>query len=568
MATRVVDSDAHVIEGQELMAELLARFPDQIRMARPDEEGAALVIEGRRYPNASGPGAGCHAKHGLCLDRGASPFTAEGVMRDADREGIDAMVFFPSAALGLPAFTDLAFAAECARLYTRWLAGYCGQFPRRMFGVGLVPIEDVATSIRIMREARELGLVAIMVPAVLRTRNLDHRDLEPFYAAAEELEMPLGIHGAPGIHLPPLGAERFDNYLQVHVLSFPFDMMVATTALVLGGVLERHPRLRVALLESGVGWVPYFFDRLDAHVEKRGRLTPECKREPLAGLLEPYDLEPEFRVLHALSDDPLPSPPTPWFTRDPAVLERPFYVMERLPGEVPIPAARADGSGPFDDAERAALGPQVARALARLHAIDWRARGFQFLGAPRPGREAAEHELARWEERIRRSGLPVSPPLAEALLWCRRHAPATDAITLVHGDYRLGNFLVVHEAGGPRLTGILDWELVHLGDPLEDVAWCASPLWRAGTPYASALLPPEEFAARWAEASGRTADPERLCFYAMLAFVKMIAIMLSGLAAFRSGRTSDLRMAIFDHQFPFLHLLLGMTRGWLAGAPA
>src|SRR5438093_316854 len=496
MATRVVDSDAHVIEGQELMAELLARFPDQIRMARPDEEGAALVIEGRRYPNASGPGAGCHAKHGLCLDRGASPFTAEGVMRDADREGIDAMVFFPSAALGHPAFTDLAFAAECARLYNRWLAGYCGQFPRRMFGVGLVPIEDVATSIRIMREARELGLVAIMVPAVLRTRNLDHRDLEPFYAAAEELEMPLGIHGAPGIHLPPLGAERFDNYLQVHVVSFPFDMMVGTTALVLGGVFERHPRLRVALLESGVGWVPYFFDRLDEHVERLGapvRVTHlerstegfsqetfvfdveagrerrgyVAKREPVAGLLEPYDLEPEFRVLHALSDDPLPSPPTPWFTRDPAVLERPFYVMERLPGEVPIPAARADGSRTFDDAERADLGPPVARALARLHAIDWRARGFQFLGAPRPGREAAEHELTRWEERIRRSGVPVSPPRAE-----------------------------------------------------------------------------------------------------VLPFVKMIAIMLSGLDAFRSGRTTDLRMAIFDHQLPFLHLLLGLTRGWLAAAPA
>ena len=280
MATRVVDSDAHVIEGQELMAEVFTRFPDKIRMARPDEEGAALVIEGRPYPMASGPGAGCHAKHGLCLERGASPFTAGGVMHDADREGIDAMVFFPSAALGLPAFTDLAFAAEFARLYNRWLTGYCGQFPRRMFGVGLVPIEDVATSVRVMREAKELELVAIMVPAVLRERNLDHPDLAPFYAAAEDLDMPLGIHGAPGIHLPPLGAERFDNYLQVHVVSFPFDMMVATTALVLGGVLERHPRLRVALLESGVGWVPYFFDRLDEHVEKRGRLTPGCKRAP------------------------------------------------------------------------------------------------------------------------------------------------------------------------------------------------------------------------------------------------------------------------------------------------
>jgi aminoglycoside phosphotransferase (APT) family kinase protein len=325
--------------------------------------------------------------------------------------------------------------------------------------------------------------------------------------------------------------------------------------------------VRVVHLErstEGFSQETFTFD-VEVGGERRGYVA---KREPAAGVLEPYDLEPEFRVLHALSGDPLPSPPTPWFTRDPAVLERPFYVMERLPGEVPIPAARADGSGPFDDAERSVLGPQVVRTLAQLHAVDWRVCGFQFLGAPRPGREAAERELARWEERIRRSGLAVSPPLAEALLWCRRHAPATDEVTLVHGDYRLGNFLVVREAGGPRLTGILDWELVHLGDPLEDVAWCASLLWRAGTPWASALLPPEEFAAGWAKASGRAVDPERLRFYEVLTFVKMIAIMLSGLEVFRSGRTTDLRMAIFDHQLPFLHLLLGMTRGWLGGAAA
>src|SRR5580765_2351226 len=139
-------------------------------------------------------------------------------------------------------------------------------------------------------------------------------------------------------------------------------------------------------------------------VERRAFVA---KREPVAGLLEPYDLEPEFRVLHALSDDPLPSPPTPWFERDPAVLDRPFYVMARLPGDVPIPAARADGSGPFDDAERAVL-----------------------------GRAAAEREVARWDERIRRSGLPVHPALAEAVVWLRRNAPASDEVTLVHGDYR------------------------------------------------------------------------------------------------------------------------------------
>src|SRR5439155_17589674 len=111
--------------------------------------------------------------------------------------------------------------------------------------------------------------------------------------------------------------------------------------------------VRVTHLErstEGFSQETFVFD-VEAGRERRGYVA---KREPVAGLLEPYDLEPEFRVLHALSDDPLPSPPTPWFTRDPAVLERPFYVMERLPGEVPIPAARADGRSTTRSARRSA----------------------------------------------------------------------------------------------------------------------------------------------------------------------------------------------------------------------
>jgi len=297
--------------------------------------------------------------------------------------------------------------------------------------------------------------------------------------------------------------------------------------------------------------------------ETRGYVA---KREPEAGLLEPYDLEPEFRVLHALSDDPLPSPATPWFERDPSVLDRPFYVMERLPGEVPIPAPRPDGSGPFDENERRSLGPEVARALARLHAISLARPELAFLERPAPGRGAALRELERWAARIARSRLPVPPVLAEALGWLRRHAPASDEITLVHGDYRLGNFLVARAGGEAHLTGILDWEMVHLGDPIEDVGWCTSLLWRAGTPYASALLPPEEFAKLYSEASGRSVDVERLRYYELLAVVKMAAIMLTGIRAFRDGRTRDLRMAIFDHQLPFLLAGVAALRGWLPGA--
>jgi aminoglycoside phosphotransferase (APT) family kinase protein len=334
-------------------------------------------------------------------------------------------------------------------------------------------------------------------------------------------------------------------------------------------LLARHPgahSVEVTSLErstEGFSQETFSFDAEIVQIDTVERRAFVAKREPVAGLLEPYDLEPEFRVLHALSDDPLPSPPTPWFERDPAVLDRPFYVMERLPGEVPVPAARPDGSGPLDDATRLALAPQVIGALTRLHAVDWQARGFDFLGVPPPGRGAAEKELARWERRVRDARLPVPPMLLEALSWLRRHLPVTDEITLVHGDYRLGNWLIERAPGGARLSGLLDWELVHLGDPLEDVAWCTSLLWRAGGPNASGLVPQDDFLARYGLASGRAADPERLRFYEVLTLVKMSAIMLTGIRAFRDGRTPDLRMAIFDHQLPFLMAGLAVVRGFL-----
>src|SRR5262245_36617804 len=290
-----------------------------------------------------------------------------------------------------------------------------------------------------------------------------------------------------------------------------------------------------------------------------------AKREPAAGLLEPYDLEPEFRVLHGLTGKGVLSPPTPWFSDDPRVLERPFYVMERLPGEVPLPTAGASGTGPFTPAECEALAEQVASALARLHAVDWQKLGFDFLGVPSPGRAAAERELARWEERIARAGFPAPPLLADALAWLRRSLPETREITLVHGDFRLGNWLVEQSGDGATLLGVLDWEMVHLGDPLEDLAWCSSELWRGQTPWAGAMVPPEDLAAAYARASGRAVDEGRMAFYRVLSVVKMIAIMLTGIRAFRDARTSDLRMAIFDHQLPFLFALLALSRGWLTG---
>jgi predicted TIM-barrel fold metal-dependent hydrolase len=140
----------------------------------------------------------------------------------------------------------------------------------------------------------------------LKHRNLDHPDLDAFYRAAVDLDMPLGVHGAPGIHLPKIGVDRFSNYIQVHCVSFPFDQMTAMTALVSGGVFDRHPKLRVAFLEAGVGWVPYFIDRMHEHYEKRGDWIPNgWRREPIEYLRAGniwVSCEPEEPILPGVID--------------------------------------------------------------------------------------------------------------------------------------------------------------------------------------------------------------------------------------------------------------------------
>ena len=282
------------------------------------------------------------------------------------------------------------------------------------------------------------------------------------------------------------------------------------------------------------------------------------RRQPAAGLLEPYDTEPEFRVLAALGATPVHVPRVLWYEHDPTVLERPFYVMELVPGTVPLPVM-VEGRPVFTDAERTRLGEDFVANLAALHGVEWRSAGLEFLGAPDPGTGAAARELARWEGYIARADGPPRPILSDAILWLRRALPVADAITVVHGDYRTGNFLVQ----GGRIAAILDWEMVHLGDPMEDLGWACMSLWRGESPYMCHLLERERLYARYEELSGRRVDPERVRFYEVLATVKMAAIMLTGLHAFREGRTRDLRMALFDHQWAYMAAAIAQARGLL-----
>lgn len=264
----MVDADAHVVEGSRLVPDILKRFPEQVSVRADGVLG--ILVEGRPYPDPVGPGAGCPVDKGLTEAEGVDPSTPEGVLSNADTDGIDEMVLFPSFAMCVPTIDDAELGTAIARMYNAWVADFCAKSEGRLHAAAVVPIEHTEAAVDVMTEAKELGLVCTVVPPALKTRNLDDADLDPFYRRAVELDMALGVHGAPGLHMPKIGVDRFTNYVQVHCVSFPFDQMTAMTALVTGGTFDRHPELRVAFLEAGAGWLPWFVERLGEHYEARG----------------------------------------------------------------------------------------------------------------------------------------------------------------------------------------------------------------------------------------------------------------------------------------------------------
>jgi uncharacterized protein len=111
-------------------------------------------------------------------------------------------------------------------------------------------------------------------------KNLDDPTFYPFYDEIQGLSVPLGIHWGNGTYLPGAGTDRFNKHFHNHVVGHPFEQMLAMTALICGGVLEKYPKLKFGFLESGCGWLPYLMWRLDEEYRGRSREVPLLKDKP------------------------------------------------------------------------------------------------------------------------------------------------------------------------------------------------------------------------------------------------------------------------------------------------
>ncbi len=180
-----------------------------------------------------------------------------------DELKIEGTVVYPTAGLGFGLMVDVTFATATATAYNNWLEERYCKLDRRIYGAGLLPIQDpVAAAKEVERCAKQrvnfpVGLICSRNGM---RRTLGDSFFDPIYEAAERLGMPLALHGAPS---GGLGFDNFDMFVKVHTLEHAVPIFIHITDMIFSGVFDRFPNLRIAYLEAGASWVPWMMDRLD-----------------------------------------------------------------------------------------------------------------------------------------------------------------------------------------------------------------------------------------------------------------------------------------------------------------
>src|SRR5215210_7365876 len=275
---------------------------------------------------------------------------------------------------------------------------------------------------------------------------------------------------------------------------------------------------------------------------ERGEARVVLRRPPRPPLPpSAHDVLREARVLVALAPSPVRTPRVLAVCPDEAVIGAPFYVMERVEGEVitsALPAA-------FDDpAARRRIGEEVVDALVELHAADWRALGLEGFGKPTGYLERQLRRfLGLWEHNRTRD----VPEVERVAGWLSENLPESPDATIVHGDYRLGNTMYADTVPA-RLLAIFDWEMATIGDPLADVGYLCM-MWSQaddppggmadlhGVTRAEGFPSRSDLVARYEAGSGRSMTDIR--WYTTLALWKAVVFMEGNYKRALAGSTDD-----------------------------
>ena len=289
----VIDADGHICEPPVVWE----------KYAEPAYRDAVLQIraQGRPYGELFHEGRSVVARSGLanparaCIPGAMRPevevtwddilpgsYDPAARLEVMEAEGIDRALLFPTIYLLWGDVRDPRVAAATCRAYNAWIGDFCRHEPARLFGMGIVPLQDVGLAVAEARRLAGLGLRGFVIrPERFNGLALYDARCDPLWEVAQGDGLAVAVHGSFGTRMPGFATERYaDNVFFEHMVAHPFGQMAALMDIVAGGVLERFPRLRVGFFESGLAWLPYWLDRLDEHFEVMGHFVPALKRRP------------------------------------------------------------------------------------------------------------------------------------------------------------------------------------------------------------------------------------------------------------------------------------------------
>ncbi len=246
--SEVIDADGHIFERDE---EIHPYLPPEYRDDTSFKNAAFWPsIDGWRR-------GGLRAGH---VDAGAWG-------RFLDEAEINATVIYPTAALGFGFARDTQWAVAVARGYNDFVYDRYLKQDSRLKAVAVLPVQEPrAAATELRRAVGELGMVGGLLPAAGLRIPYGHATFDPLYQVAQDLDVPLAVHGAPR---QGVGIDFLDEPDPAFVLAHPLAVMTQFTSMIFDRVWDRFPRLKGAFLETGCGWVPYLVERIDRRTEAR-----------------------------------------------------------------------------------------------------------------------------------------------------------------------------------------------------------------------------------------------------------------------------------------------------------
>jgi aminoglycoside phosphotransferase (APT) family kinase protein len=288
----------------------------------------------------------------------------------------------------------------------------------------------------------------------------------------------------------------------------------------------------LARLSGGAGRETWTFDA--EWGGKKNELIFRC--DPVAGVEPSAARVLEFQLLKAAMEAGAIVPEPLWDGDDTFPVK--FFIMRRVPGEAL--GARFIRGEQYAKA-REVTPAQLASSLAAIHRVSLAEHPeLGILDTPPPGVSPAKTEVDHYEQIFRDISMDPHPVFELAFRWLHANMPNPKDRVLVHGDYRLGNFMY----GEDGLRGVIDWELAHWGDPMEDIGWLAVKSWRFGGKKPMAGVGDyEPFFEAYEAAGGTPVDRARVHFWELYGNLKWGVITIMQASNWFNGRNKNVEMA-------------------------